>query len=215
VDDEWYRSSAWEEADQEHFEEKLRRARPRSRAQYIRLKACALWGSKRDDERKFAPALFQRVIREHPDDELEAAMAWADLGRFHVEEGEHELAADALRSCLDVEAALGGGLHTGSDLVLAEVIVSAEWADRYSEALDLLEAAERAGLTFKIDRWRWSITQARIAGRSGRDADAKSFAAEALALMDDPSPDFPRHPDVGLIDADHITIQELKRLAAP
>ena len=142
-------------------------------------------------------------------------MAWADLGRFYVEEGEHELAAGALRSCLDAEAALGGGLHTGSELALAEVIVSADWADRYPEALDLLKAAERAGLTFKIERWRWSITQARIASRSGRDADAKSLAADALALLEDASPDFSRHPDVGLIDADPITVQELKRLAAP
>jgi hypothetical protein len=215
VEDEWYRSSAWEATDQERFEEKLRRARPRSRAQYIRLKGLALAGSKRRSERQAAPTLFQRVIREHADDQLQAAMARADLGRFYAEKGEHHLAADALRSCLDAEAALdGGGLHTGSELALAEVIVRAEWEDRYPEALDLLEAAERAGLTFKVERWRWAIAHARIANRCGRGSEAQSFAAAALALLDDPSPDFPRHPDVGLIDADRKTVRELKRLAA-
>lgn len=103
-----------------------------------------------NSERHAAPVLLQRVIREHADDQLQAAMAWADLGRFYAEDGEHELAADALRSCLDAEAALdGGGLHTGSELALAEVIVSAGWRDRYPETLDLLEADERAGLTFR------------------------------------------------------------------
>ena len=142
-------------------------------------------------------------------------MAWADLGRFYVEEGEHELAAGALRSCLDAEAALGGGLHTGSELALAEVIVQRRLGRSLPRGARPLEAAEHAGLTFKIERWRWSITQARIASRSGRDADAKSLAADALALLEDASPDFSRHPDVGLIDADPSTVQELKRLAAP
>jgi tetratricopeptide (TPR) repeat protein len=215
VDDEWYRSSDWAAADQEHFEEKLRRARPRSRAQYIRLKGLALAGSKRRSERRAAPTLLRRVIREHADDDLQAAMAWADLGRFYAEEGENELASDALRSCLAAEAALAGGsLHTGSELALAEVIVRAEWTDRYPEARDLLEAAERAGLTFEVERWRWAVAQARIASRSGRASEAKAFAAAALDLLDDPSPDFPRHPDVGLIDADRKTVREVKRLAA-
>lgn len=211
--DEWYRSSAWGKADQQHFEEKLRRARPHSRAQYIRLKALALAGSKRRSERSAAPELLQRVIREHSDDKLQAAMAWADLGDYHRQAGEHELAAHAYRRCLDAEAALtGGGLHSGSELALAEVIIDAEWADRYEEARALLDAAARAGLTFKVERWRWCIAHARIAARSGRASDAASFAREALMLLDDPSPDFPRHPDVGLIEPDRDTVRELREL---
>ena len=212
--DEWYRSSAWADADREQFEKKLRRARPRSRPQYIRLKGLALAGSKKPSERSAAPELLQRVIREHSDDELQAAMAWADLGGFYEEEGDHELAAQAYRRCLDAEAALsGGGLHTGSELALAEVIVDAGWEDRYPEALLLLEEAERAGLTFKVERWRWSIAHARIAARAGKAPEAATYAREALALLDDPSPDFARHPDVGLIKPDRKTVRELRTLA--
>jgi len=159
--------------------------------------------------------LFQRVIRDHAADELQCAMAWADLGRFYEGEGELGLATDAFRSCLGAEAALSGGvLHTGSELALAEVIVRARWEDQYSEALDLLAAAERAGLTFKVERWRWAIAHARIARRTGRASDAASFARAALALLEDPSPDFARHPDLGLIHADQKTVRELERLAA-
>lgn len=35
-------------------------------------------------------------------------MAFADLGSFYAEEGEHELAAEAFRWCLDAEAATAG-----------------------------------------------------------------------------------------------------------
>jgi hypothetical protein len=213
--DEWYRDPAWGKADQQHFEEKLRRARPRSRPQYIRLKGLALASSKKRRERRAAPELFRRVIREHSDDELQAAMAWADLGRFHEEEGENEFAAEAYRSCIGAEASMsGGGLRTGSELALAEVIIRARWEDRYPEALALLEVAQEAGLTFKVERWRWLIAQARIAACTGRSSDAGSFAGDALTLLDDPSADFPRHPDVGLINPDRSTVRELKGLAA-
>lgn len=212
--DEWYRTSAWGDADREIFEEKLRRARPRSRPQYIRLKGLALAGSKKRSERKAAPELLQRVIREHSDDEVQAAMAWADLGWFYEREGDHELGAQAYRRCLEAEAALsGGGLHTGSELALAQVIVDASWEDRYSEALVLLDQAERAGLTFEVERWRWSITHARIAARTGRTREAATYAREALALLEDSSPDFARHPDVGRIKPDRKTVRELRGLA--
>jgi hypothetical protein len=70
VSDEWYRSSRWGRKDQEEFDAKLQRARPYNRAQYMRLKGLALAGSKRRRERQGAPELLQRVIRDHPDDEL-------------------------------------------------------------------------------------------------------------------------------------------------
>lgn len=212
--DDWYRDPAWGKADREYFEEKLRRARPHSRPQYIRLKGLALARSPKRQERQAAPDLLRRVIREHSDDELQAAMAWADLGRFFDEEGEPELAAEAYRSCLEAEAEMGGGLHTGSELALAEVIVCAKWEHLYPEALVLLDAAQRAGLRFKVERWRWMIAQARIAARTGRTAEAALLAEDALTLLDDPSPDFPRHPDVGLIEPDRRTVRELQRLAA-
>jgi hypothetical protein len=215
VADEWYRSSGWSKSDQTQFEDKLRRAHARSRPQYIRLKALALAGSTRLRERKAAPDLLRRVIREHGDDELQAAMAWADLGRFYDEDDEPLLAAEAYRACLDAEAALsGGGLQTGSELALAEVIVRAGWEHRYPEALALLDAARSAGLTFQVDRWRWCITHARIAARTGQASDAAAFASDGLAMLEDQSPDFARHPGVGLIKPDRTTVRELERLAA-
>jgi hypothetical protein len=108
VRDDWYRSSAWSRADQRHFEQKLQRARPGSRPQYIRLKGLAVAASARRHERRAAPELFKRVIHDHGDDELQTAMAWADLGHFYADDGQHGLAAEALRSCLDAEASLGG-----------------------------------------------------------------------------------------------------------
>jgi hypothetical protein len=141
-------------------------------------------------------------------------MAWSDLGRYYAEERDWARAADAFCSCLEAEAALTGTLRTGSELALAEVIVDAKWNHRYGEALGLLDAAEQADLTFKVERWRWLIARARIAARTGEHDYAASLATKALTLIDDPAPDFPRHPDVGLISPDRETVRELRRLAA-
>lgn len=46
-----------------------------------------------------------------------------------------------------------------------------------------------------------------------RDRSMASSGA-ALKLLDDDSPDFPRHPDLGHIGTDRRTIREIKRLAA-
>jgi tetratricopeptide (TPR) repeat protein len=122
------------------------------------------------------PELLKRVIHDHPDDELQAAMAWADLGRFYAEEGEHEQAVEAFRSCLDAEASLsGGGLHTGSELALAEVIVRAQWADRHPEALEADRPTRAA---------RRASRRARRASRRVRYADAIAGLRSTCASCD-------------------------------
>jgi lipopolysaccharide biosynthesis regulator YciM len=42
VNDSWYRSPGWTEADQETFESRLKRARAWNRSQYLRIKGLAL-----------------------------------------------------------------------------------------------------------------------------------------------------------------------------
>jgi hypothetical protein len=69
-------------------------------------------------------------------------------------------------------------------------------------------------LVFKAERWRWLLTDARLAARAGERQRSMASARAALKLLDDDRPDFPRHPDVGLIDTDRRTVREVKRLAA-
>jgi len=213
VSDDWYRSARWDREDREQFEAKLARARVDNRAQYVRLKALALAASKRRRERQAAAELLRRVIDEYPEDKVQVAMAWADLGFFYAQGKQDDLAADAFGRCLHAEA--GVSVSSGCELALAELIARAGCRDRYPEAVELLDAARDTGLTFKSERWRWLIARARIAADSGDSASAAVHAAEALALLDDRAPDFPRHPDVGLIEPEPRTVRELRRLTEP
>lgn len=206
----WFRSESWSDADREFFEEKLRRARPHSRAQYVRIQGVTLATSPDRRARHAAGDLLQRVVEEFSDDELQVAMAHADLGRWHRESGRLSEAAEHFREAVAMEDRMGN-LHTGSDLDLAEVLAETETAP--DEARALLDRARDSGLAFKSQRWRWFVTDARLAAQGGDDARKRESAREALSLLDDHAPDFARHPDLGHIETDRRTLKEVRRLA--
>jgi hypothetical protein len=79
--------------------------------------------------------LFERVIRDHADDRLQAAMARSDLARWYEQEGDDAHAAEEYRGCLAAEQEFGS-LQTGAELALAELLV---------RALALVRLAARAG----------------------------------------------------------------------
>jgi hypothetical protein len=105
-----------------------------------------------------------------------------------------------------------GGIDWGADLDLAELLV--EGNGRLDEAQTMLDRAAAKGLAFKSERWRWLVTDARLAATVGQRDRSMASAGAALKLLDDDSPDFPRHPDIGHIDTDGPTIRKVKRLAA-
>jgi hypothetical protein len=75
----WYRSLTWDAQIEAGFEERLRRARPASRAQYIRIQATHLLESPDLRVRETGRALLQRVIAAYPDD-VQAKTAMEQLG---------------------------------------------------------------------------------------------------------------------------------------
>jgi hypothetical protein len=152
VAQDWYRCESWSEADREQFEAKLRRARPDNRAQYVRIQGVTLAESADRKGRACAGELLERVIRDYPGDDLQIAMAHADLGRWHAANGRASEAVEHLRSAVALEDAMGN-LDTGSDLNLAEVLVEMREPPA-DEVRSLLDRARTAGLAFKSQRWR-------------------------------------------------------------
>ncbi|MGA3184388.1 MAG: hypothetical protein ABSE52_07310 [Candidatus Dormibacteria bacterium] len=61
---EWFRSPDWTDSEQAQFEARLERARPRSRAQYFRIKAIALHGAGLIQASRM---LLFRVVEGYPD----------------------------------------------------------------------------------------------------------------------------------------------------
>lgn len=214
MSEEWFRSQSWGPKDRELFEERLSRARKHNRAQYLRIKGLALSESPDERANTAAGELLERVIREHPDDEMQVTMAHADLARWHRRCGRHDAAARHLREVVAREEQMGT-LDTGADLDLAELIVATQARPAYDEARRLLSRAADAGLLFKSQRWRWLVADARLAALTGDACRAAESARAAIDLQADREPDLPRHPDLGHIEADDRTVQELWRLAKP
>jgi tetratricopeptide (TPR) repeat protein len=210
-DDEWFRSPSWREEDRELFEAKLARAQKRNRAQYMRIKALSLAESGDKAAHAEAGELFERIFGEYPDDELQVTMAHADKARWHRQRGEQGQAVEHYRRAVALEDALGS-IDWGADLDLAELLV--ERNEHLDEAQTMLDRAAARGLAFKSQRWRWLVTDARLAAKVGQRDRYMASAGAALRLLDDDNPDFPRHPNVGHIDTDRGTIREVKRLAA-
>ena len=91
-------------------------------------------------------------------------------------------------------------------------ILAEETESRYEEADALLDLARANGDTlFRVWRFQYALYRARLAARRGRRDEAAAFAYGALWQVadDERGPQLPRHPDVGRIDADQETVDEL------
>lgn len=87
---------------------------------------------------------------------------------------------------------------------------------RYNEADELLDRARANGDTlFRVWRFQYALLRARLAARRGRRDEAAAFAYGALwqVAEDEEGPLLPRHPDVGRVDTDQETLDELWRYA--
>ncbi|WP_217924594.1 HEAT repeat domain-containing protein [Miltoncostaea oceani] len=208
--DDWFRTSRWDASERELFAARLARARPESRAQYIRLKAEALLEGSDDEVRAEGARLMRLVVSDHPDDRLEVTAAHTALGRYHEEIGHAAEAAAAYRAALREE---GENITSGSDVLLAELILREAMAGHYAEAKTLLDLVLARDPIFRTEQFRYAVARARLADRCGRPDEAAAFALGALGLLSGNRGVSPRHPDVGVIMADDATGAELVTLA--
>jgi hypothetical protein len=213
----WYRSTAWDAQIEAGFEERLRRARPANRAQYIRVQATYLLESPDLGTREAGRGLLQRVMAEYPDD-LDARTAMEQLGSSLADDGHLGEAEEALRRTLRMRAGghIGRSGTTGTtELRLAEVILASGDAARIPEAAELLGAAEPQVMHLRSFRnvvFRYLLASARVAWLR-HDPAAPLLARDALAVAAETAPSFPRHPGVGRPSASGDEVAELEKIA--
>jgi tetratricopeptide (TPR) repeat protein len=186
--DDWFRGTAWDRKTRETFEKKLEDARS-ERAQYLRIKGLELTGSAKKSARRAGRELLLRVLTEHPDDRLQVTMAHADLAESLAREGDLIEAANHYQHAMDGE----GNVVTLADLGLVEVILQAEWVERYDEALNLLLKSEASKDPFPATRFRWNLAAAKLASRRGESSEARELAKLALRCLEETESPFPRH----------------------
>ena len=209
--DDWYRSEKWDDGARSLFEGKLARVRSRFNcAQYLRIQGLALTGTRRTEEVKAGRQLLERVIDGYRDQPMEVAGARFALAESLLTDGHHEQAVAHLRACLALEE--HGNYRHGCELRLAEALVEHGDDASLNEAWDLLNASAEQSL-FNREIWRIEVTRARLHTRTGDKARASASATNALQLLEQNEPQLPRHPTVGLVDADTSTVREMRKLA--
>lgn len=212
--DTWAARADWSPAARRRFERRLRRARPRNRPRYLWLKAIALLDCPDERRRAAGRALLARLIDEHPGQRFDLSWSHALLGDACERDGLDEAAEHHYRCCDALESD-PGGLYSGCDLRLAELIVRTAREEGYPEAdalLDRLERLERERLRGAGHRYRHAIVRARLCARVGRDEEAAAYAAAALdlarSLPPQPADDAASVPATG----DGLVVDEMHEL---
>jgi len=214
--DDWYRGPDWDEAAQTLFAEKLARARPWSRSQYMSIKAIGLIASTEVAAQSDGADLLRQVIA--MGDEFEVASCHELLGEHLAGTGRVDDGVVHLRAAIESRGPSFGTDTT--ELTLAEVLLGRRAEGDLAEVYRLLTSPpvqpEDSGddylvFTSQFYRyWRCRALWARAVG----DERAAEWASTAMALAAVREPQFPRHPDVGLVHAVVEELDELREIAA-
>lgn len=216
----WFRSSTWDESGAAAFEQRLRRARLTSRAQYIRIQGEHLADQADPAAREAARLLFQRVIDEYGDvDRLQATWAAESLAQALAADGYLSEAESATRDLLqrrDAQPAAWRGGRTDLDVAMAELLLLRGTPEALQEAdywLDRGEESVKRSAFFRNLVLRHLTARARVASARGDRHRARDYAAAALEVAAETDPSIPRHPDLGRPDATSEQLDELRAIS--
>jgi tetratricopeptide (TPR) repeat protein len=202
---EWYRSPDSSADAMAEFERRLARARPGSRSQYLKIKAIALSDAGADD---VAEQMLRRVLDQDVPD-FERAHAEELLGDMARRRGDLTEAERRYRQILGRPSQ--NGTSGQVPLALAEVLLERDGAGAADEVGSLL-ATVGTSPRFNSEIFRALVLSARTARAVGDTSLQAVEARRALDLLGEPS-QLPRHPGVGLAQADDQLLAELQMLA--
>lgn len=202
----WFRSPAWSDDAQQDFESRLRRARPGSRAQYLRIKAVTL---DEHGDSEAAATLLRRIVGEFVDAWTEVAFAHERLGDLCRTAGDLAGAEGEYREALAVSPSLSG--TTGEIHVKLGEVLLQSGKGTIPEIEQLLTEA-KSHVTFNSTAFRVNVLTARVAAATG-DVDRRRHAAAAALDLVGAGPQLPRHRTVGLVHATPLLLSELRAMA--
>lgn len=188
----WFRQTHWGVAEQTLFRDKLARARPENRAQYLYLQGVTLVPV----NPSAALALLDAYLDAYPNDlnvaPAQEARANAMLALF--DEGgamrAYEAAFAQMRRFPDVKTLAAVGY--------AEAVTERKLADRYDDALAVMREFQPA-VILPVDRFRMSAARALIAEAQGRQEEAMSQARLAMEAAVIQHSGLAKHPKLGLV----------------
>ena len=196
------------------FEARLARARAHNQPQYLRIKGSALIQADDPAAQAVGLDLLQRVLAEDTDSVIDIPIAHDVLGDYYRRRGELDRAIDEYEAA--IATATRGEVRSGGtgieELDIAEVLIQRGAPGDYEAAERLLRSDQLVSQRhFNRTIFRIHVARARLDAKLGRDP--RDAANRALATASIADPQLPRHPDVGLVDADDETLSEMRVLA--
>jgi hypothetical protein len=164
-------------------------------------------------ELQWAEELLTEVANDEDAHTSEKGIALELLAQIHQRRGHWDLAVEALQSCIEITSPTMNGTSGVPDLTLVEILLEHDpnSLPRITDLLNCQTLQER--LRLDSDVFRYNLAVARTYQRLGQDP--APAACRALDLLEKDSPQFPRHPTVGRVQADEHIMQELRGLSKP
>ncbi|KLK90350.1 hypothetical protein AA309_26155 [Microvirga vignae] len=203
-DDNWFRNEAWNPEIAEQFQARLQRSR--KKPQYLRIQASIL----AQTYPEAALTLLEQYFAS--EETFDLAQAYVDQATSYMAIGNIGAALSALEAAIARERAFPN-VQTRAYLILPSIIAKHGLQERYSQALDILDAY-RSKPTFPIDHYQWHGARALILSDQGKSAEAADAAMLALEASRRTDSGFRHHPDIGLVQNTSDDLgKRLKRIA--
>lgn len=133
----WYRRKTWTKTDEEEYFTKLGRARKDGRAQYLRIQALELAGTKLENLLIVAETLLNKILTEYPDNKFEKSQTLNQLGNIYKFREEYSKAIEYFQKSLDFELEYPQ-VTTSSYLDFSETVIKAQKIELYEDVYKLL-----------------------------------------------------------------------------
>ncbi len=204
----WYRQTAWNKEIEEFFFKKLARARKESRAQYLKIQAIELIGTKQLTLLDAAEMLIQKLFNDYPDNRIDRSASLNALGDIYKLKGNLILSLDYYKRALDYEE-IFPNVITHAYLYFAELVIKLKKEEFYSIAESTILNRKGPDSPFPIERYESYSFLSIINFLKGDHNKAFDFADLAELSASAKISDFRNHKNLGVVAKREIWIDDL------
>ncbi|MCD6012091.1 MAG: Tetratricopeptide repeat protein [Flavipsychrobacter sp.] len=204
----WYRQTGWSIEIEEYFFRKLARARKESRAQYLKIQAVTLVGTRQPISLDAAEMLLQKLLNDYPDDRIERSQCLSSLGDIYTLKGNLPLALDYYKKAIDYEE-IFPNVITPAYLSFAELVIKLKRQEFYSLAELTILNRQGSSSPFPIERYESYSFLSIFHFLKGNCSKAIEFATLAEQSASAPNSDLRYNKNLGIVSNREKWIDDL------
>jgi len=193
----WYRKKSWDKSDEEHFFQKLSRARKDNRAQYLKIQGIELMDTKKPELLEVAEMLLENLLTEYPEDKFNRSSTFKTLGEIYKLRGNNEKAIEYFKKAIDFEKEYPN-VQTGAYLDYAELIIKMDREGNFEEVENLL-TDKLETLMFPNDKYISYSILSYLNSRNGFENLAAEYAELAEMNATAETSGFRYHKNLGVV----------------